>query len=85
MNALSPTSKMVLETLAWLLLVVTVLSLMKLPPPKDPRLRLLWSVVIRFTFFAWNAWGPTRLKAVGVIVPSPTEWEDEPVTKKDPP
>lgn len=61
--------------LAALLAFYVVLNLAKMPPPKSPWARVLWSCVVRAMVTSWDTWGVGFLKLPGTVVPLP-HWMD---------
>ena len=56
----------------------------RLPPPKNKRFRLLWSILARAMFTTWDVWGASKLKIPGTLSPRPP-WEDNPNWPDDAP
>jgi hypothetical protein len=63
--------------------VVLLLGGAKIPPPADPRLRVLWELWARWAPSEWDRWG--GLKLPGRIVPEPPYREPAPEPEPLPP
>lgn len=59
------------------LALVGLVSMAKIPPPKNPRYRWIWVLLVRVAFAAWDEWGMQKLKVPGTLVPRPP-WEENP-------
>lgn len=54
--------------LVGLLALWILTSLAHLPPPSDPRVRVLWEAMVRVTFLSWDRYGG-RFKLPGAVYP----------------
>lgn len=53
--------------------LLTVYSYVPRTPPSNPTLYVLWRVLERFTFLAWDKWGGP-FKWIGIVSPDPAQW-----------